>query len=141
MIGLEPDLIWRCQDGAASINRRAPDPASRFVPEEHPPLESLRALIAESALPLADDLPPMAAGLFGYLGYDMVRLMERLPEPNPDALGVPDAILIRPTIMVVFDAVQGRDLGCRSLPPAGGHARTGGLRERHGPDRERGLRP
>jgi anthranilate synthase component 1 len=48
----------------------------------------------------------MAAGLFGYLGYDMVRQMERLPEPNPDALGVPDAILIRPTVMVVFDAVR-----------------------------------
>ena len=48
----------------------------------------------------------MSAGLFGYLGYDMVRLMERLPEPNPDALGVPDAILIRPSLMVVFDAVR-----------------------------------
>jgi anthranilate synthase component 1 len=36
----------------------------------------------------------------------MVRLMERLPEPNPDALGVPDAILIRPSLMVVFDAVR-----------------------------------
>ncbi len=46
----------------------------------------------------------MAAGLFGYLGYDMVRAMERLPEPNPDPLGVPDAILIRPRVMVVFDA-------------------------------------
>ena len=33
----------------------------------------------------------MAAGLFGYLGYDMVRLMERLPDANPDPLGVPDA--------------------------------------------------
>ena len=71
-----------------------------------PPLESLRALIQESALPLSDDLPPMAAGLFGYLGYDMVRLMERLPEPNQDVLEVPDAILIRPTVMVVFDAVR-----------------------------------
>ena len=48
----------------------------------------------------------MAAGLFGYLGYDMVRLMERLPPPNPDVLGVPDAILVRPTVMVVFDAVR-----------------------------------
>jgi anthranilate synthase component 1 len=48
----------------------------------------------------------MSAGLFGYLGYDMVRLMERLPEPNPDALGVPDAVMVRPTVMVVFDAVR-----------------------------------
>jgi anthranilate synthase component 1 len=48
----------------------------------------------------------MAAGLFGYLGYDMVRQMERLPEPNTDVLKVPDAILVRPTVMVVFDAVK-----------------------------------
>src|SRR2546423_3986549 len=48
----------------------------------------------------------MAAGLFGYLGYDMVRLMEELPQPNPDVLGIPDAIMIRPTVVIVFDAVQ-----------------------------------
>jgi anthranilate synthase component I len=106
MIGLEPDLIWRCQDGVAAINRQAPNRDPDFWTDDHPPLESLRALIAESALPLGDDLPPMAAGLFGYLGYDMVRLMERLPEPNPDALKVPDAILMRPTVMVVFDGVK-----------------------------------
>ena len=48
----------------------------------------------------------MAAGIFGYMGYDTVRLMEHLPTPKPDALGVPDAIFIRPTVMVVFDAVK-----------------------------------
>jgi anthranilate synthase component 1 len=107
MIGLDPDLVWRCQDGVASIDRRALSRSHDFEADARPPLESLRALIKESALPLSnDDLPPMAAGLFGYLGYDMVRLMERLPEPNPDVLQVPDAILVRPTVMVVFDAVK-----------------------------------
>ena len=48
----------------------------------------------------------MAAGVFGYLGYDMVRLMEELPPPNPDPIGIPDAVLMRPTIVVVFDAVK-----------------------------------
>jgi anthranilate synthase component 1 len=106
MIGLDPDLVWRCQDGVASVDRQALSRTQDFRAEERPPLESLRALIKESALPLSDDLPPMAAGLFGYLGYDMVRLMERLPEPNPDVLKVPDAILTRPTVMVVFDGVK-----------------------------------
>ncbi|HYY84293.1 MAG TPA: anthranilate synthase component I, partial [Beijerinckiaceae bacterium] len=106
MIGLDPDLVWRCRDGRAELNR---DPASApkaFAADERPALESLRAVIAESAIALEDTLPPMAAGLFGYLGYDMVRLMERLPAPNPDVLGVPDAILVRPTVMVVFDSVR-----------------------------------
>jgi anthranilate synthase component 1 len=48
----------------------------------------------------------MAAGVFGYLGYDMVRRMEALPPPNTDPIGIPDAILVRPTIIVVFDAVK-----------------------------------
>ena len=48
----------------------------------------------------------MAAGIFGYLGYDMVRQMERLAPAKPDPIGVPDAMMIRPTIMVVFDGVR-----------------------------------
>ena len=48
----------------------------------------------------------MAAGVFGYLGYDMVRLMEELPPPNHDPIGIPDAVLIRPTLIVVFDSVK-----------------------------------
>jgi len=48
----------------------------------------------------------MAAGVFGYLGYDMVRLMEDLPPPNPDPIGITDAILVRPTVVIVFDAVK-----------------------------------
>jgi anthranilate synthase component 1 len=44
--------------------------------------------------------------VFGYLGYDMVRLMEDLPSPNADRIGIPDALLMRPTLIVVFDAVQ-----------------------------------
>jgi anthranilate synthase component I len=106
MIGLDPDLVWRCQNGVAEVSRSTDQGENDFARDERPPLDSLRALIAESAIELGDDLPPMSAGLFGYLGYDMVRLMERLPAPNPDALGVPDAIMMRPTVMVVFDAVR-----------------------------------
>ena len=48
----------------------------------------------------------MATGLFGYLGYDMARQMENLPNPPPDTLGLPDAILLRPTITAIFDSVK-----------------------------------
>ena len=51
-------------------------------------------------------LPPMVAGLFGYLGYDMVRQMERLPSKNKDVLGVPESILLRPTVISIFDNVE-----------------------------------
>jgi anthranilate synthase component 1 len=76
------------------------------MPCEAPPLQALRALIVESRIELPDGLPPMAAGVFGYLGYDMVRLMEELPASHPDPIGLADAVLIRPTLIVVFDAVR-----------------------------------
>jgi anthranilate synthase component 1 len=106
VIGLEPDLIWRARGKEAEINRTARTDPDQFEPCKEPPLEALRGLIAESRIALPDNLPPMAAGVFGYLGYDTVRLMEELPAPNPDPIGIPDAVLIRPTLIVVFDAVK-----------------------------------
>lgn len=106
IIGIEPDLIWRTQGAAAEINRTARTKNDAFTPCPEPPLAALRSLIAESRIDLPDTLPPMAAGVFGYLGYDMVRQMEELAAPNPDPIGIPDAIMVRPTIIVVFDAVK-----------------------------------
>jgi anthranilate synthase component 1 len=106
IIGIEPDLIWRSNGRKAEVNRTARTKPNAFTPCPEAPLDALRALIAESRIELPDSLPPMAAGVFGYLGYDMVRLMENLPAPNPDPIGIPDAVLVRPTIIVVFDAVK-----------------------------------
>ena len=108
IIALNPDLIWRCQSGKCEINRNARTKPDAFVPDTmaDQPLRALRALHAETRMALPAGLPPMAVGLFGYLGYDMVRLVENLPATPPDRLGVPDAILIRPTITAIFDSVR-----------------------------------
>ncbi|MCS6891213.1 MAG: anthranilate synthase component I [Rhodovarius sp.] len=105
-IGLAPDLIWRCRQGRAEVNRHALTAPHAFLPDPRPALESLAAHIAEVRMPLPEGLPSIAAGLFGYLGYDMVRLVERLPALKPEVLGVPEAVLIRPTIVAVFDHVR-----------------------------------
>ena len=106
IIGMAPDLLWRCQGGRAELNRNALAAPHAFASEDRAPLDSLRALIAESRMALPPGVPPMCGGLFGYLGYDMVRLMERLPGKNTDALGLPDAIMMRPTLFAVFDTVR-----------------------------------
>ncbi len=106
IIGMEPDLIWRCRDGRAEINRHARSAPHAFAPDPRPPLDSLRAVIAEARLEVPAGLPPMAGGLVGYLGYDMVRLMERLPARTTDDIGVPDALLLRPTLFAIFDNVN-----------------------------------
>ena len=106
IIGLEPDLVWRANANRAEINRTPRTTPDAFEPLPEPTLASLRVLLAQSAIDLPDTVPPMAAGVFGYMGYDTVRLVERLPDVPPDKLGVPDAILMRPTLIVVFDAVK-----------------------------------
>jgi len=106
MIGLDPDILWRTHGGKAEINRAASQDRNSFQPCDTSPLESLRALVAESRIESSEDLPPMAAGVFGYLGYDMVRQMEKLAPAKPDPIGVPDAFMMRPTVMLVFDTVK-----------------------------------
>jgi len=106
IIGMKPDIIWRCFNAKSEINRNAAANPEAFAAEEGAPLDNLKRLFAESAIDMPPGLPPMAAGVFGYLGYDMVRQMERLgPRPN-GGLDTPDAIFIRPTIIAVFDNVR-----------------------------------
>jgi anthranilate synthase component I len=105
IIGLEPDVIWRARGVRAEISRSR-FAVDGFAPCLQSPLDALRALLAESRIALPHDLPPMAAGLFGYLGYDMVRLMEELPTEKPDPIGLADALLTRPTLIIVFDTVK-----------------------------------
>jgi len=107
IIGMKPDLIWRCRGETSEINRAARYDPDAFETQEGNPLDALRALIAESRIALPDDLPQAAAGLFGYLGYDMIRLVEHLPHINPDPLGVPDALMLRPSVVAVLDGVKG----------------------------------
>ena len=107
VVGLKPDLIWQCHGTQSRINRGARFEAGVFVPLDGHPLDTLRALIAESRVDMPADLPAIAAGLFGYLGYDMIRLVEHLPDMNPDPLGLPDAVLMRPSVVAVLDGVKG----------------------------------
>jgi len=107
IIGMKPDLIWECRGEGARVNRAARYDRDAFEPCEAPPLEALRGLLAESAIDMPADLPAAAAGLFGYLGYDMIRLVEHLPDVNPDPLGLPDAVLMRPSVIAVLDGVKG----------------------------------
>ncbi|MFS4438994.1 anthranilate synthase component I [Paracoccaceae bacterium GXU_MW_L88] len=111
LIGMEPDLIWRCHGETSEINRNALR-QDLFEPVPGHPLDVLRALLAESRIEMPVELPQIAAGLYGYLGYDMIRLVEHLPDVNPDVLGTPDAIMARPALTVVHDNAKGEVILC-----------------------------
>ena len=105
-VGMKPDLIWRCFGDKAQVNRRALIDPDAFEAHSLPTLDSLRALHKECEMDMPDSLPPMAAGLVGYMGYDCVRLVEPFPDENNDVLQIPDGIFIRPTLVAVFDSIE-----------------------------------
>ena len=107
IIGMNPDMIWECHGTTSRLNRDARFDPKAFKPMDKDPLTALRALLAESRIDLPADLPAASAGLFGYLGYDMIRLVEHLPDVNPDPINVPDAIMMRPSVVAVLDGVKG----------------------------------
>jgi anthranilate synthase component 1 len=106
VIGLSPDVVWRASGEVAEVNRDPGRKPDAFKAENQPALASLRELLSCSRLALPPELPPMAAGVFGYMGYDTVRLIEKLPDVKENELGVPDAVLMRPTVIVIFDSVK-----------------------------------
>src|SRR3569623_610398 len=106
MIGFDPDIILKVVAGKASINRNVARGADAFEAVSEPPLDVLRALVAESLVVISAGLPSTAAGIYGYLGYEMVRLMESLPDRHDRGLDLPDALLMRPTMLAVFDTVK-----------------------------------
>ncbi|MGE0702027.1 MAG: chorismate-binding protein, partial [Hyphomicrobiaceae bacterium] len=124
VIGLEPDLVWRAFGSRAEISTDPSGKPGSFVPEPEPTLTSLRSLLGRSRIALPPELPPMAAGVFGYMGYDTVRLAEHLPNVPPDVLDVPDAVLVRPTVMVIFDAVKDEMTVATPVFPAAGLSAT-----------------
>jgi anthranilate synthase component 1 len=105
IITLAPDLVWRCRGDLAEIAEGDDIAAGRFIRQEGGALDSLRDLIARSRIDLPAGLPPMAAGVFGAIGYDMIRLVEHLPDVPPDPLDLPDGVMTRPSIVAIFDAI------------------------------------
>ncbi len=117
IIALDPDLVWRARGDSAEIARGDGVARDEWVAEAGSSLDSLRRLVAASRMALPPALPPMAAGLFGVLGYDMIRLVEPLGAANPDPLDLPDAVMMRPQIVAVFDAVAQEIIVCTPVRP------------------------
>ena len=88
-VGRDPSLVLVARNGAIEVEGRLPD----GVPVDRGVLAALEALLEVYRSPVVPDLPPLHGGVVGFLGYDVVREVERLPHPPPDDLGLPDAVL------------------------------------------------
>jgi anthranilate synthase component 1 len=103
LIGLAPDLVFRAQGNDAAINPHWLTDRTAFAPCEQPTLDALRTLVASCRMDVPAELPRALACLVGYFGYETIGLVERLPRPDKDALGLPDMMFVRPTMILIFD--------------------------------------
>jgi len=112
VLGFMPDLVWKCVDEKSFINSDFAENPQNFEQEDGEVLSNFRQLIKKSHIDWSDlnygtaALPAMCGGVFGFLGYDMVRLMEKISNRGlKDELSIPDSIFIRPQIILVFDSL------------------------------------
>jgi anthranilate synthase component I len=106
-IGFDPDLVFEFGDEGprqAFVDPQGVRGPWQTLPGK--PIEALRILIGQTALSFPPDLPPPAAGIYGYLAYETVAEVERLPQTMPDPIGVPRAVFVRPRVVIVFDGVK-----------------------------------
>ncbi|MFN0151248.1 MAG: anthranilate synthase component I [bacterium] len=100
IIGLSPSVVLRTRGGDATIERGKKRESRRV---EGDPLRLVEEILSESRLPAGDGLPRFSGGAVGYLGYEFVRFLEKLPNRAKDDLALPDAIFLVSDLLLVFD--------------------------------------
>jgi anthranilate synthase component 1 len=102
LLGSDPSLVFKVKGKRVQIIKRDSQ-ESYEVPD---PLETLKKLITDYRVVKDENLPEFTGGAVGYLGYDMVRSFERLPDKNPDDLDLPDALFFFADTFLLFDHLK-----------------------------------
>ena len=107
-LGFRPRAMLRYADGELTEWRgdAAPGAEPVSVRAVGDPYGAVSEYLEAFRLPPVDDLPPFAGGAVGFFGYDLVRTVEPLAEPNPDPIGLPDMALMVSDVLVAFDHMR-----------------------------------
>jgi anthranilate synthase component I len=114
-VGRNPSATLLLRDGVITVDGALP----ASVPLDQGMLAALDALLLEYQAPVLADLPPLQGGVVGYLGYDIVREVEHLPDTPHDDRRLPDAIMSVIGSLVAFDHWRQRAFVIESVPVLG----------------------
>jgi anthranilate synthase component I len=103
-VGRNPLATLVLRDGRVGVEGDLP----AEMPTDEGILAAVEWLLERYRSPVLDDLPPLHGGLVGYLGYDVVREVERLPDVPTDATGYPDAVMSVIGQLAAFDHFRQR---------------------------------
>jgi anthranilate synthase component 1 len=107
-LGSQPSLIFQSKGKNIQITYSANTEkrfTRRFV-TQRTPLDEIKKMMQDFKPVEIEGLPRFYGGMVGYMGYDMVRFFEKIPDKNPDDLKLPDAIFILADSLLVFDHVN-----------------------------------
>ncbi|MEN6626444.1 MAG: anthranilate synthase component I [Candidatus Sumerlaeia bacterium] len=107
-IGFDPSVVVRCRGQEINVSYHGIDEEVIEAPVN--PLQFLREFMQRYKPAPDAELPPFIGGAVGYIGYDMVRQFEKLPDSNPDDLQLPDAIFMIADALAIFDHVRHRTI-------------------------------
>ena len=100
-LGYDPHLVLRSQGGKVILKSKTGE-----QPLDQPMLEVMRNLTGKHVPVRLPDMPPFVGGAVGYLGYDAVRWFEKIPDKNPDSMGMDDAVMMFFSRVLAFDHVR-----------------------------------
>ncbi len=103
ILGCDPDILWEIKKNKAKITSLNQDLDLSFLSKK--PIKSLKQLVDFSKIRKEPNSSPFPV-LVGYLGYPMIQLMEKIDLNNPDEINIPDALMIRPKLVAVFDNIK-----------------------------------
>ncbi|MBM3244423.1 MAG: anthranilate synthase component I [Candidatus Omnitrophica bacterium] len=104
-LGSNPALVFRSKGRAIEIISGQRKSARRFITKADPLKEIKNIMKVFKAVPIKG-LPRFCGGLVGFMGYDMARFFEDIPDKNPDELKLPDSVFMLTDNILVFDHVN-----------------------------------
>ncbi len=104
-LGTSPSLIFKSKGRNIEICHPFKNTRKKFLTKLSP-LDEIKRVMLKFKSVYVKGLPRFFGGLVGFIGYDMVRFFERIPDKNPDDLKTPDSLLILTDTLLVFDHVN-----------------------------------
>ena len=98
-IGIEPSIIFKSKGNSVELARSGKK--KKFFTNS--PLREIAKIMQGFKPALVNGLPRFSGGLVGFIGYDMVRFFEEIPNENTDDLGIADSVLIMADSHIIFD--------------------------------------
>ncbi len=114
-VGRNPSATLILRDGTVELD----GPLPPGIPTDRGMLAAVEALLERYTSPAFDDLPPLHGGIMGFLGYDVIREVERLPAVPTDDRGFPDAVMSVIGSLAAFDHWRQRVYLIESVPTLG----------------------